>query len=205
IASADGAGAAAEPRGVRRPFGLVAAYRDLGHLLAHLDPLSDPPTISHPALELGQHSLSDADLDLPCDPGGFRGPPPATLRELVGALRTTYCSTLGVEFTQIRDQEHRLWLEERMESTLNRPELDRATKLRLYTKLVEAESFEQFLHRKYPGAKRVSVEGGEPLSPMLEGILDAGAHSDVEQIVLGMAHRGRLNVLANVVGKPYEM
>lgn len=179
IGREDGGGAVAAPRRAPRASGLVAAYRDLGHLLAHLDPLSDPPTMSHPALELSPYSLSEADLDLPCDPGNFRGAAPATLRDLVAKLRSTYCGTLGVEYTQIRDQEHRLWLEEQIEGTGSRPELDRATKLRIYTKLVEAESFEQFLHKKYPGTKRFSVEGGETLIPILEGIIETGATSDV--------------------------
>jgi len=186
------------------PSALVNAYRDLGHLLAHIDPLSDPPE-EHPLLAVSQFSISDADLDRPCAAGTFAGPAPGTLRDLLAALRETYCCTLGVEFTHIRDREHRLWLAERMEGSLNHPDLDRATRLRIYTKLVEAESFEQFLQKKYPGQKRFSVEGGESLIPILEGIIEEGAASEVEQIVLGMAHRGRLNVLANVVRKPYEM
>jgi 2-oxoglutarate dehydrogenase E1 component len=192
--------AAARPR----TDGLVSAYRDLGHLLARIDPLGEPAA-SHPLLEITQHSLSENDLPLPCEPGGFLGPAPATLADLVGSLRETYCGTLGVEFTHIRDRDHRVWLQERMEGSLNRPALDRATRLRIYTKLVEAEAFEQFLHKKYPGTKRFSVEGGETLIPILEGVIETGAASGVEQIVLGMAHRGRLNVLANVVRKPYEM
>jgi 2-oxoglutarate dehydrogenase E1 component len=207
LTGGDGAAEAAATgpaRGLPAPTGLVNAYRDLGHLLARIDPLSDPPA-SHPLLELSQHSIGEADLDRPCDPATFRGPAPATLRDLLESLRTTYCGTLGVEFTHIRDREHRLWLEERMEGSLNRPELDRATRLRIYTKLVEAESFEQFLQRKYPGQKRFSVEGGDSLIPILEAIIEEGAASAVEQIVLGMAHRGRLNVLANIVRKPYEM
>jgi len=197
----------AVPAGNVRPktFGLVAAYRDLGHVLAHIDPLSDPP-VSHPLLEAEHFDFTEADLDRPCDPGGFRGEPsPRTLRELIAGLRETYCGTLGVEYTGIRDLEQREWLEQRMEPAHNRPQLDRATRTLVYTKLVEAEVFEQFLHVKYPGQKRFSLEGGETLIPVLEVLIEQCAAASVEQLVLGMAHRGRLNVLANVVRKPYEM
>ena len=127
------------------------------------------------------------------------------LGELVEALRETYCGTMGVEFTGIRDSEQREWLEEQMEPTRNRPELDRDDRLLIYTKLVEAETFEGFLHKKFPGQKRFSLEGGETLIPMLEFLVERAGQLDAEQVVLGMAHRGRLNVLANVVRKPYEM
>ncbi|MEW6271026.1 MAG: 2-oxoglutarate dehydrogenase E1 component [Thermodesulfobacteriota bacterium] len=203
VLGADGRPAAPSARPTT--YGLVAAYRDLGHLLAHIDPLSDPP-VSHPLLELEHFDFHETDLDRPVDPGGFRSdPPPATLRELVQALRETYCRTLGVEYTGIRDPEQREWLEARMEASRNVPELDRATRMLIYTKLVEAEAFEQFLHVKYPGQKRFSLEGGETLIPMLELLIDGCAEVSIEQLVLGMAHRGRLNVLANVVRKPYEM
>jgi 2-oxoglutarate dehydrogenase E1 component len=200
-------GADGQPAPSARPttYGLVAAYRDLGHLLAHIDPLSDPPA-SHPLLAIEHFDFSEADFDRSVDPGGFRSDPaPATLRELVQALRDTYCRTLGVEYTGIRDPEQREWLESRMESSRNLPELDRATRMLIYTKLVEAEAFEQFLHVKYPGQKRFSLEGGETLIPMLEVLIEECAKVSIEQLVLGMAHRGRLNVLANVVRKPYEM
>jgi len=200
----DGGAAAGRPSG-RSTFGLVNAYRELGHLLAKIDPLSDPP-LSHPLLALEHFDFSEADLDLPCDPDGFRGePPPKTLRELVGALRDTYCRTLGVEYTGIRDPEQRAWLESRMEPLRNEPELDHATRLLVYSKLTEAEAFEQFLNVKYPGAKRFSLEGGETFIPMLETLIEGCAEASVEHLVLGMAHRGRLNVLANIVRKPYEM
>ena len=195
-------GVAARPG--RGTFGLVNAYRELGHLLAGIDPLGDPP-LSHPLLELSQFDFTEDDLDQPTVPGGFRGDPPRTLRELVTALRETYCRTLGVEYTGIRDPQQREWLEQRMEPNRNKPELDRATRLLVYTKLTEAEAFEQFLNVKYPGAKRFSLEGGETFIPMLETLIDGCAEASIEHVVLGMAHRGRLNVLANIVRKPYEM
>jgi len=199
-----GQDAASGARPGRGTFGLVNAYRELGHLLARIDPLSDPP-LSHPLLEIAQYDFADDDLDRPTVPGGFRGDPPRTLRELVEALRATYCRTLGVEYTGIRDTEQREWLESQMEPTRNEPALDRATRLLVYTKLTEAEAFEQFLNVKYPGAKRFSLEGGETFIPMLETLLEGCAAASIEHVVLGMAHRGRLNVLANIVRKPYEM
>jgi 2-oxoglutarate dehydrogenase E1 component len=188
----------------RGTFGLVSAYRELGHLLAHIDPLSEPP-LSHPLLELAQYDFTEAELDEPCEPGGFRGDPPRTLRELVAALRATYCRTLGVEYTGIRDSQQREWLESLMEPTRNQPELDRDTRLQVYRKVTEAEVFEQFLNVKFPGAKRFSLEGGETFIAMLDVLLEGCADAAIEHVVLGMAHRGRLNVLANIVRKPYEM
>jgi len=208
-AGGDGAGPAAAldvVAGVELPktAGLVNAYRELGHLLAHLDPLGAPP-VSHPLLALGQFGFSEADLERACEPGGFLGPSVAKLGELVAALRQTYCRTLGVEYTGIRDPQQRDWLERHMEPILNQPQLDQAMRLRIYTKLVEAEGFEQFLHVKYPGQRRFSLEGGETLIPMLDTLVEECAEAGVDQLVLGMAHRGRLNVLANFVRKPYEM
>ncbi|MEO2168451.1 MAG: thiamine pyrophosphate-dependent enzyme, partial [bacterium] len=113
--------------------------------------------------------------------------------------------TMGIEYTGIRDPEQRRWLQERMEPKRNRPELDRASRLRIYRKLVEAESLERFLHVKFRGQKRFSLEGGETTIPLLQAIVERCAEEEVQQLVLGMAHRGRLNVLANIVHKPFEM
>ncbi len=209
---ADGAPATAiadAAAGKYRPttFGLVSSYRELGHLLADIDPLTDPPT-AHPLLDIAHYSLGAADLRLPCNPGGFAGfrpEQPPTLAELVAALRETYCRTMGVEYTGIRDPEQRAWLEERMEPSRNHPSLDEAERRRIFSKLVEAESFEQFLHVKFPGQKRFSLEGGETLIPMLDALVEGAAGAGIEQVMLGMAHRGRLSVLANIVRKPYEM
>ncbi len=187
-----------------RTFGLVSNYRELGHLLADLDPLSAPPAW-HPLLDIGHFAFTPADLDAPCAPGGFHGPLPGSLRELVTALQQTYCGNLGVEFKGIRDPEQRRWLEARMEPQRNQPDLTREERGRIYRKLVEAESLERFLHVKFRGQKRFSLEGGETLIPMLEGLVEACAEQDVDELVVGMAHRGRLNVLANIVHKPLEM
>ena len=187
-----------------RTFGLVSNYRELGHLLANLDPLSDPPAW-HPLLDIGHFAFTPKDLDAPCAPGGFHGPVPGSLRELVVALQQTYCGNLGVEFKGIRDPEQRRWLEERMEPRRNQPSLTSEERARIYRKLVEAESLERFLHVKFRGQKRFSLEGGETLIPMLESLVESCAEQDVDELVVGMAHRGRLNVLANIVHKPLEM
>jgi 2-oxoglutarate dehydrogenase E1 component len=182
---------------------LILAYRDLGHFLAHLDPLSDPRT-SHPLLDLSEFGFSEADLDRTFDTSYFAGLPRATLRELLKALRDTYCRTIGVEFMHIQDTHIRRWLRERMEPTRNRPNFDRAKKLRILTSLHYAELFERFLHTRYTGQKRFSLEGAETLIPLLDAIVEKAADQEVREIILGMAHRGRLNVLANIIRKPYS-
>ncbi len=187
-----------------RTFGLVAGYRDLGHLLAHIDPLS-PPADWHPLLDLAHFDLANDDPSRPCAAGGFAGEPPKSLGEMVTALRQTYCGTLGVEFTNIRDPEQRLWLQERMEPRRNQPQLETAERIEIYRRLVQAETFEQYLQTKYPTQKRFGLEGGETLIALLAGTVEECAVAQVEQLVVGMAHRGRLNVLGHIVGKPLEM
>jgi 2-oxoglutarate dehydrogenase E1 component len=191
-----------ETAGVQgRVFQLINAYRVRGHLFANLDPLGQPLT-AVPELELPNFGLTDADYDAVFPNVGIKGlPERATLRQIVSHLSETYCSSIGVEFTQIEDPGAREWLQDAMESTRNRVRLDESESLRVLTKLTDAEIFEQFIHKNYVGAKRFSSEGAESLIPLLELLIDyAGAH-EVEEIVLGMAHRGRLNVLVNVLGK----
>jgi 2-oxoglutarate dehydrogenase E1 component len=182
---------------------LINAYRDLGHFLAHLDPLSPPPT-SYPLLELSEFGLTAADLDRTFDTSLFGGLPRATLRELLAALRETYCRTIGVEYMHIQDTRIRRWLQERMEPRRNRPNLSRRQKLRVLMELHFAELFEKFLHTRYVGQKRFSLEGAETLIPLLDAIVEKGPEVGVREIVFGMAHRGRLSVLANILGKPYQ-
>jgi 2-oxoglutarate dehydrogenase E1 component len=182
---------------------LIDAYRDLGHFLANLDPLSDPRT-SHPLLELSEFGLTEADLDRTFDTSHFVGLPRATLAELLHALRETYCRSIGVEYLHIQDTRIRRWLQERMEPRRNRPGFDRARKMRILTSLHYAELFERFLHTRYTGQKRFSLEGAETLIPILDAVVEKAADLGVREIVLGMAHRGRLNVLANILRKPYE-
>jgi 2-oxoglutarate dehydrogenase E1 component len=185
-------------------YRLIDAYRELGHLLAHLDPLSEPRT-SHPLLELSEFGLSEADLDRRFTTSPFLGlPPVAPLRELVAALRETYCRTIGVEYMHIQDLHVRRWLQERMEPRRNRPDLPLRQKLRVLMELHFAELFERFLQTRYVGQKRFSLEGSETLIPVLDAVIEKGPEQGVQEFVLGMSHRGRLNVLANILAKPYQ-
>jgi 2-oxoglutarate dehydrogenase E1 component len=182
---------------------LIDAYRDLGHFLAHLDPLSESRA-THPLLELSEFGLAEADLDRTFDTSHFLGLPRATLRELLAALRETFCRTIGVEYLHIQDTHIRRWLQERMEPRRNQPNLPRRQKLRVLMNLHYAELFEKFLHTRYVGQKRFSLEGAETLIPLLDAVVEKAAELGVREMVLGMAHRGRLNVLANILGKPYQ-
>jgi 2-oxoglutarate dehydrogenase E1 component len=177
---------------------LVAAYREYGHLRADLDPLG--LTQRAERFSLDAFGLSSADLARRCaDPDG-RGSVP--LGELVGRLEETYCRTIGVEVAHMHDADLRHWLEQRMERTRNRCPLEPEVQRRLLEKIVEAETLEQFLATKFLGAKRFSVEGAEGLLPLVELLVDRATGHGVRNVVIGMAHRGRLNVLANVIGKP---
>ena len=180
-----------------------SAYRDLGHFLARLDPLGEPRK-SHPQLELAAFGLDDADLDRTFHASNFLGLPQGKLREILAALKLTYCRTIGVEYTHIQDTAIRRWLQERMEPNLNQPQFSREKKLRILRQLYYAELFERFLHTRYVGQKRFSLEGAETLIPLLEAVVERAPDVGVREMVLGMAHRGRLNVLANLLRKPYE-
>jgi 2-oxoglutarate dehydrogenase E1 component len=178
---------------------LVQTYRELGHLRADLDPLA--LTQRAEKLSLSAGGLDTADLDRRCaDPDGRGGT--VTLRALVARLEETYCRTLGVEIAHLHDADLRGWLEQRMERTRNRCPLPPEAKRRLLEKIVEAETLEQFLGTKFLGAKRFSIEGAEGLLPLMELLVDRAEGHGVRNVVIGMAHRGRLNALANVVGKP---
>ena len=182
---------------------LVQAYREHGHLHARLDPLGLERRDAHAALGLETFGLGEADLDQPvADLGRAAGA--RTLRELVSRLQETYCRTLGVELAHLHDMDLRSWLEERMERTRNHITLTPDTERFMLRKLTEAELFEQFLGTRFLGAKRFSLEGAEGLVPMLELIIDRAVGHGVKEIAIGMAHRGRLNVLANVVDKPFK-
>jgi 2-oxoglutarate dehydrogenase E1 component len=180
---------------------LIRAYRVRGHLVADLDPLGT----LRPApkeLEPATYGLTLWDLDREFFTIGLSGKERATLRETLEVLRDTYCRTVGAEYMFIQELDRREWLQARMEACRNQARLEPADRLRILEKLVEAESFERFLHAKYIGHKRFSLEGGEALIPLLDRILSLAAGSGVKEAVLGMPHRGRLNVLANTVGKP---
>ncbi len=180
---------------------LLNAYRVRGHFFAHIDPLGSP-THEHAELDLANFGLSERDLDKTFPGLDLPGPQVRTLREIVEQLEETYCRSIGVEFSHIQDPEARLWLRGRMESTRNRMALSREHQLRILTKLTEAEVFEQFIHGSYgAGTKRFSLEGAESMIPLLDLVIDRAAETGVEEVVVGMAHRGRLNVLVNVMNK----
>jgi 2-oxoglutarate dehydrogenase E1 component len=186
-----------------RVYQLVNAYRVRGHQFANIDPLGQPPSSVPRELDLGNFELSAADLDKSFPTVDLAGTPAfATLREIIQRLEETYCNSIGVEFTHVEDPAERIWLQRRMESTKNRLEIGHDQQLRILNKLTEAEIFEQFIHRSYEaGTKRFSLEGAESLIPLLDLLVEHAGDLAVEEIVLGMAHRGRLNVLANIMGK----
>jgi 2-oxoglutarate dehydrogenase E1 component len=184
-----------------RVYQLVNAYRVRGHLFAKTDPLGTPPDAA-PELDLGNFGLAATDYDALFPTVGIGGlPDRATLRQIIDHLSETYCGSIGVEFTHIEEPEAREWLQNEMESTKNRARLDDAQLIRILKHLTDAEIFEQFVHKNFVGAKRFSAEGAESMIPMLDLLIEYAAGHGIEEIVLGMAHRGRLNVLANIMQK----
>ena len=181
---------------------LVRNYRVRGHLLADLDPLGFAPVPVIPELEPEFYGFTEADMErvFACDkslePTGM-----LPLRELIARLKNTYCRTIGVQFTHIDDVEARRWLQQRMESSQNRIELGRKEQVRILTRLTDAVIFEEFIRRKFTGAKSFSLEGAESLVPLLDLSIEEAGEQGVQEVVIGMAHRGRLNVLANIIGK----
>ena len=198
---AGGGGSKEEIEKQARVLQLINAYRVRGHLVADLDPL-DSTRAPHKDLDPATYGLTIWDLDREFITNGLAGTERLTLREILEVLRDTYCATIGAEYMFIADRERKAWLQVRMESSRNRTALDEAARRRVLEKLIEAESFERFLHAKYVGHKRFSLEGCEALIPLLDRVLSDAARTGVKEAVIGMAHRGRLNVLANTVGKP---
>jgi 2-oxoglutarate dehydrogenase E1 component len=194
------------PMGPRKggAYALIMAYREFGHLVAELDPLGDNVR-SHPLLELSAFGLSDTDLDHEADDSALQADFHGTLSELREVMRETYCGTIGAEFMAIPDREQREWLMRQMERNRNRPSFNAEERVRILEQLMMSDAFEQFLHVKYVGQKRFSLEGAATLIPMFDTMIEGSAALGVEQMIIGMAHRGRLNVLANVIGKPLEM
>jgi 2-oxoglutarate dehydrogenase E1 component len=180
---------------------LIRNYRVRGHMLAELDPLGAPrPT--PPELELGYYGFRDSDLDLLTGCSTLPYDEPLTIREIVQRLRNTYCRSIGVQFMHLDDPAARNWLQRRMESTQNRLALSRDEQLRILVRLTDAVIFEEFLRKKFLGAKTFSLEGSETLVPLLDLAIEKASRQGVRDIIIGMAHRGRLNVLANIIGKP---
>ncbi|MDJ0885326.1 MAG: 2-oxoglutarate dehydrogenase E1 component [Desulfobacterales bacterium] len=178
-------------------------YRDLGHLLACMDPLASCPT-SHPLLDLEAFGLTIDDLTSSFYTRAFATQDrTATLQDIIKTLKETYCRAIGVEYMHLQDPEERRWLQARMEPNRNRPDIDAEGRLRILEKLNRSALFEQFLNRKYIGVTRFSLEGGDALIPLLDEVTRHAAASGLNEIILGMAHRGRLNVQTHILGKSY--
>ncbi|MGE0681659.1 MAG: 2-oxoglutarate dehydrogenase E1 component [Candidatus Binatia bacterium] len=187
-----------------RVLQLINAYRVRGHFDANLDPLGIAPKRSHPELDPAYYGFSNEDLGKEFPLARLFGMPALTLKGILSTLRETYCGTIGVEFRHMQDTVQRRWILERVENKRLHKELSPATKKMILAELYAAETFEAFLHTKFVGHKRFSLEGAEMLIPMLDILLEHCASLGVEEIVLGMPHRGRLNVLVNILGKSYE-
>jgi len=200
IASLTGSRLAYENKQVR-VLQLINAYRFRGHQHARTDPLRRHVPDSIPELQLGYHELSEADFDTVFNTGSLVGPEEATLEEILFALNRTYCETIGVEYMHINETEEKRWIQQRLESVQSHPGLTNERRLWLLERLTAAEGIERYLHTKYVGQKRFSLEGGESLIPLLGEIIDRSGSQGVREIVIGMSHRGRLNVLVNILGK----
>jgi len=177
---------------------LIQAYRTFGHLMADVDPLEYVQR-SHPDLDVVTHGLTLWDLDREFATGGFGGKKFMPLRKILGILRDSYCRSVGVEYMYIQDPVERQWIQNKVE--VGYAKLPREEQLRVLRKLNSAESFESFLHTKFVGQKRFSLEGGESVIPLLDAVVSAAAERGLDEVCIGMPHRGRLNVLANVAGK----
>ncbi|MCU1594851.1 MAG: 2-oxoglutarate dehydrogenase, subunit, partial [Frankiales bacterium] len=179
---------------------LIHAYRVRGHLMADTDPLSFTVN-SHPDLDVVNHGLTLWDLDRTFPVAGFSGQRIMKLRDVLGVLRDSYCRNVGIEYMHIQDPAQRRWIQDRVEKKSQQP--DRDLQLHVLKRLNAAEAFESFLQTKFVGQKRFSLEGGESVIPMLDSVLHGAASAGLDEVVIGMAHRGRLNILANIVGKSY--
>jgi 2-oxoglutarate dehydrogenase E1 component len=185
---------------------LIAAHRTMGSRWANLDPLKRMPRPTIPELEPAFYDLTEADMETVFNTGTLVGPERATLREILQILRDTYCGTIGAEYMYISDMAQKRWIQQRLESVRGQPQLAPDVRKRILERLTAAETLEKYLHTRYVGQKRFSLEGGETLISCMDEIVQrAGAHG-VEELVIGMAHRGRLNVLVNTLGKsPKEL
>jgi len=179
---------------------LINAFRVRGHLMADIDPLEYRQR-SHPDLEIESHGLTFWDLDREFVTGGFGNRSTMLLREILGVLRDTYCRTIGIEYMHIQDPAQRSWFQEKLEKPYEKPDHD--AQLRILSKLNQAEAFETFLQTKYVGQKRFSMEGAESTVSLVDEILQAATESGLDEVAIAMAHRGRLNILANIAGKTY--
>ncbi len=182
---------------------LIRAYRARGHLMADLDPLGMKEKTAHPELDPAHYGFTKNDYNRKIYIHGVLGMEHATLGEIEKALRDTYCSTIGVEYLHVTDPEEKAWIQERIEEPRNKTDFSVEGKKAILERITAGDVFERYLHKKYTGTKRFGVDGGEALIPMIEQIMKRGGQLGLEEIIIGMAHRGRLNVLANVMGKPF--
>nr|WP_244672626.1 2-oxoglutarate dehydrogenase E1 component [Xanthomonas sp. D-93] len=180
---------------------LITAYRSRGHLGARLDPLGLTPPVNPPDLGLPFHSLSESDLGSEFSTGGLGGQPRMKLRDLLARLKATYTGSIGSEFMHISEFEQRQWIYQRLENAGGNIAGDAASRRRTLERITAAEGLERYLHTKYVGQKRFSLEGGDSLIPMMDVLVQRAGNDAVKDIVVGMAHRGRLNVLVNTLGK----
>ncbi|ONG52486.1 2-oxoglutarate dehydrogenase E1 component [Pseudoroseomonas deserti] len=199
----DPAAARQQAQDAIRALMLIRAYRVRGHLEAQLDPLHLQTPKPHPELDPKTYGFAEADMDRPIFIDKVLGRETATLREIVGILRATYCGPIGVEFMHIQDPEQKSWIQQKVEGAPWTTAFDAAAKKQILQQLTEAEGFETFCARKYVGTKRFGLEGGEVTIPAVQTVIEAAAAEGVGEIVIGMAHRGRLNTLVNVVKKPF--
>ncbi len=187
-----------------RALMLIRAFRIRGHLQSNLDPLGLEPKGDNPELHPSYWGFSDADMDRPIFIDGVLGLETSTLREILQIVRRTYCGNIGVQYMHISDPAEKAWVQERIEGRDKEISFTREGKIAILKKLIETEGFERFCHRRFPGTKRFGLDGGEAMIPALEQIIKRGGHLGVKEIVFGMAHRGRLNTLVGVMGKPYR-
>jgi len=187
-----------------RALMLIRSHRVRGHLAADLDPLRLTPPVEHPELQPESYGFTEADYDRPIYLNKVLGLETGTLREILEILQRTYCGKIGIEFMHISDPDQKAWLQERIEGVGKEVRFTRRGKEAILQKLIDAESFEKYLDKKYTGTKRFGLDGAEAMVPALEQIIKRGGQLGLREIVIGMPHRGRLNVLANVMGKPYR-
>ncbi|WP_138467335.1 2-oxoglutarate dehydrogenase E1 component [Poseidonocella sp. HB161398] len=187
-----------------RALMIIRAYRIRGHLVADLDPLNMRETTPHPELDPKSYGFTEADMDRPIFIDQVLGLQLATMRQIMAIVKRTYCGTFALQYMHISDPEQAGWLKERIEGFDKEITFTREGRRAILNKLVEAEGFEKFLHVKYMGTKRFGLDGGEALIPAMEQIIKRGGNLGVKEIVIGMPHRGRLNILANVMQKPYK-
>jgi len=187
-----------------RALMIIRAYRIRGHLIADIDPLGMRDQTPHPELDYKSYGFTDADLDRPIFIDNVLGLQIASLRQIMDIVKRTYCGTFALQYMHISNPEEASWLKERIEGYNKEITFTREGRKAILNKLVEAEGFEKFLHVKYMGTKRFGLDGGEALIPAMEQIIKRGGSLGVKEVVIGMPHRGRLNILANVMSKPYR-